>query len=140
MSPVMVLPEKTIMDYAQYRKTAKEMILAGVKAADPTEAVKRNVILEGDTLRICDLTFSRKELDRILLFSVGKASTRMASAFESVVKPDGGMAITKIGAEIDVSDLETIPVVRAYHPEPRAINMEASAKILEMVRDIKPGE
>jgi glycerate 2-kinase len=128
------------LDYEQYRKTAIDMIMAGVKAADPTEAVKRNVRLEGDTLRICDLTFSRKALDRVLLFSVGKASTRMASAFESVVKPDDGLAITKIGAEIDVSELETIPIVRAYHPEPRAINMEATGKILDMVRGIKPGE
>src|SRR5580704_8826655 len=116
------------------------MIMAGVKAADPTEAVKRNVRLEGDTLRICDLTFSRKALDRVLLFSVGKASTRMASAFESVVKPDDGLAITKIGAEIDVSELETIPIVRAYHPDLRANNTEATEKILGMVRDIKPGE
>lgn len=128
------------MDYAQYRKTAADMILAGVRAADPTEAVKRNVTLEGDTLRICDLTFSRKALDRILLFSVGKASTRMASAFESVVKPDAGLAITKLGAEIDVIELETIPIVRAYHPEPRAVNMEATETVLGMVRDIKPGE
>src|SRR5205814_1527037 len=106
----------------------------------PTEAVKRNVRLQGDTLTICDLTFSRKALDRILLFSVGKASTPMASAFESVVKPDDGLAITKIGSEIDTIELKSIPIVRAYHPEPRAINIEASQKILDMVDAIKPGE
>lgn len=128
------------MDYEQYRKTATEMILAGVKAADPTNAVKRNVTLEGDTLRICNLTFSRKALDRILLFSVGKVATPMASAFESVLKPDGGLAITKLGAEIDTIELRSIPTVRAYHPEPRALNVEATEKVLGMVRDIKPNE
>lgn len=128
------------MDYEQYRKTAVDMIMAGVRAADPIAAVKRNVTLEGDTLKICGLKFSRKALDRVLLVSVGKASTPMASAFESVVKPDGGLAITKVGAEIETIELQTIPVVHAYHPEPRAVNVEATEKVLGMVGDIKPNE
>ena len=129
-----------MIDYQRYRKTAVDMIMAGVKAADPTEAVTRNVTLQGDVLRICDQEFSRAALDRILLFSVGKAATRMASAFEKIVKPDGGLTITKLGAEIDIAALETVPIVRAYHPEPREVNVEASAKILDMVHDIQPGE
>jgi glycerate 2-kinase len=64
----------------------------------------------------------------------------MASAFESVLTPDGGLAITKLGAEIGAVSLKSIPVVRAYHPEPRAVNIEASEQILDMVRGIKPGE
>lgn len=128
------------MEYEQYRKTAFEMIIAGVRAADPTAAVKRNVTVEGDTLRICDLKFSRKSFDRVLLFSVGKASAAMASAFENIVKPDGGFAITKAGAEIDMIELKTIPIVRAYHPEPRAVNVEATEKLLGIVRDISPNE
>lgn len=128
------------MDYEQYRKTAVEMIMAGVRAADPTEAVKRNVRVDGDRLDICDLTFSRAAFDRVLLFSIGKASTPMASAFEQVLRPDDGLAITKIGSEIDAVGLASIPLVQAYHPEPRAINMEASQRILEMVEAIQPDE
>ena len=124
------------MVYDEYRKTAVEMILAGVRAADPTEAVTRNVTLAGDALSICDLRFSRSQFDRILLFSVGKASVPMARAFESVLVPDGGLAITKIGSEIDVAGLQSIPLVRAYHPEPRAINVEASQRILDLVSGI----
>lgn len=116
------------------------MIVAGVKAADPTEAVTRSVSVEGGTLKICDLEFRRADIDRILLFSVGKASTPMAAAFERVIRPDGGLAITKIGAEIDAVGLTGVPIVRAYHPEPRAINVEATQQVLEMVRAIKPEE
>jgi len=126
--------------YDEYRKTAVEMIMAGVKAADPTEAVRRNVILAGDALAICDLRFSRSQFDRILLFSVGKASTPMARAFESVLPPDAGLAITKIGSEIDAVGLQSIPIVRGYHPEPRAINVEATERILGLVRAIRPDE
>ena len=128
------------MVYDEYRKTASEMIMAGVKAADPTEAVRRNVTLAGDALTICDLRFVRSEFDRILLFSVGKASVPMARAFESVVVPDEGLAITKIGAEIDAAGLQHIPLVRAYHPEPRAINVEATERMLGLVRGIRPDE
>jgi hydroxypyruvate reductase len=116
------------------------MIMAGVKAADPTEAVTRSVRVDGDRLEICDLTFSRAAFDRVLLFSIGKASTAMASAFERVLRPDDGLAITKIGAEIDAIGLTSIPIVRAHHPEPRAINVEASQRILDTIAAIRSGE
>ena len=128
------------MVYDEYRKTAIEMIMAGVKAADPTEAVARNVTLVGDALTICDVKFSRKQFDRVLLFSVGKASVPMARAFERIVPPDEGLAITKIGSEIDVAGLTSIPLARAYHPEPRAVNVEASQQILDLVQAIRPAE
>ena len=92
------------MVYDEYRKTAVEMIMAGVKAADPTEAVTRNVTLAGDALTICDLRFTRSQFDRILLFSVGKASVPMARAFECVLRPDEGLVISKIGSEIDAAN------------------------------------
>ncbi len=128
------------MDYEQYRKTANDMIMAGVKAADPTEAVTRNVRVDGDRLEICDLTLSRAAFNRVLLFSIGKASTPMASAFEQVLRPDAGLAITKIGSEIDAVGLTSIPIVRAYHPEPRPINMEASQRIVDMIEAVQPDE
>lgn len=128
------------MDYERYRQTAIDMIMAGVKAADPTEAVTRSVRVEDDRLEICDRVFSRAAFDRVLLFSVGKASTVMASAFERILRPDDGLAITKIGTEIDAIALDSIPVVRAHHPEPRAINVEASQRILDMIAAIRPGE
>lgn len=128
------------MTHAQFRKTAIDMILAGVKAADPTEAVTRSVRVDGDRLEICDLAFSRAALDRVILFSVGKASLAMAGAFEQVLRPDAGLAITKIGAEIDAVGLTSLPIERAYHPEPRAINVEASQRILDTIAAIRPGE
>src|SRR6201999_658350 len=59
-------PGESSVTYEAYRKTALEMIMAGVKAADPTEVIKRNVKVAGDTITICDRTFSRPALDRIL--------------------------------------------------------------------------
>jgi glycerate 2-kinase len=126
--------------YERYRKIAKEMIAAAVKAADPTEAIKRNVSVDGDTLRICDLELKLSEFDRVLLFGIGKASTTMARAFEEILTPDDGLVITKAGDEINLVELKSVPVYEAYHPEPREINVEVSRKIVDMVEAIKPDE
>lgn len=128
------------MLYEKYREIAKEMIHAAVKVADPTEAIKRNVSVDADTLRICELELPLPDFDRVLLFGIGKASTPMARAFEEIIKPDDGLVITKAGDEINLVELESVPVYQAFHPEPREINVEVSRKILDMVEAIKPDE
>ena len=94
----------------KFRELAKEMILAGVNAADPRQSIKDSVLVEGDILTVRGDTFSLKEYDRILLFGVGKAATPMCQAFEDILKPDAGLVITKIGEEICIADVKTIPV------------------------------
>lgn len=126
--------------YERYRKIAEEMIMAGVKASDPTEAIRHNVSVDGDILRVVDQEFNLKEIDRVLLFGIGKASTPMAYAFEQILPPTDGIVITKKGDEIGAMELKTVPVYLAYHPEPREINIEVSQKIVDMVQGIKPDE
>lgn len=123
-----------------YRKLARAMIMAGVNAADPRQSIRDNVKLNGETLTVCGDVFSLKDYDRILLFGAGKASTPMCQAFEKIVKPDDGLVITKIGEEICIADVETIPVKRAYHPEPRAENAEYSREILDKIDGIGEDE
>ena len=125
---------------AAYRKIAHEMIMAGVNIADPRQSIQDNVSLEGDNLTVCGDVFSLKAYSRVLLFGVGKASTPMCQAFEQILKPDGGLVITKIGEEICIADVETIPVKRAYHPEPRAENAEYSREILDLIDGIRDDE
>ena len=124
----------------KYRELAKEMILAGVNAADPRQSIQDSVRVDGDILTVRGDAFSLKEYDRILLFGVGKAATPMCQAFEGILKPDAGLAITKIGEEICIADVKTIPVKRAFHPEPRKENAEYSRMVLDMVDAIGEGE
>jgi glycerate-2-kinase len=109
------------------------MIMAGVNVADPRQSIQDNVQRDGDTLTIRGDVFSLKDYDRVLLFGAGKAATPMCQAFEKIVKPGDGLVITKIGEEICIADVETIPVKRAYHPEPRAENAEYSREILDKI-------
>jgi len=124
----------------KYRAIAHEMILAGVNVADPRHSIKDNVFLNGEVLSVCGDSYVRKEYDRILLFGIGKAATPMCQAFEDILTPDDGLVITKKGEEICIAEVKSIPVERAYHPEPRKENAEYSRRILNMVDAIGENE
>jgi len=121
------------------RDLAQSMIMAGVRAADPMEAVRSNVICEQGTLTICGDAYDLSDYEQVLLFGIGKAATPMARAFEEIYRPDGGAVITKLGAEIDVVSVDSVPVYRAYHPEPCAVNVEKSRAMLSLAERISPG-
>ena len=109
------------------------MIMTGVNVADPRQSIKDSVRVEGTTLTIRGDKYSLKGYDRVLLFGIGKAATPMCQAFENILKPDDGLVITKLGEEICIAEVKTIPVKRAYHPEPRKENAEYSRMILDMI-------
>ncbi len=123
------------------RKLGKEMLGAGVTAADPREAIKNNLMLHQGVLEVNGTNrFNLEDYDRILLFGVGKAATPMCQAFEKILKPDAGLVITKKGDEIGLASVESIPVYTAYHPEPRQENVNYSKEILDLVDGIDEHE
>lgn len=124
----------------KYRDIAHEMILAGVHVADPRQSIKDSVHQDGEILSVCGDSYSLKDYNRILLFGIGKAATPMCQAFEEILTPDDGLAITKKGEEICMAEVKSIPVERAYHPEPRKENAEYSRRILDMVDAIGEDE
>ena len=126
------------MVYERYREIAKEMIMAGVKAADPTQAVLESARLEGKTLTVCGDIFDLADYDQVLMFGIGKAAAPMAGALEQIVKSDGGLVIIKRGDEIGDVEVKTVPVYEAYHPEPRAENVEYANKILSEIKALDP--
>ena len=124
----------------KYREIAKEMIMAGVEAADPSNAIKNSVKVENNILYVQGDAFPLGNIDRVLMFGIGKAATPMCRAFEDILRPDDGLCITKLGDEIDLVPVESIPVVRAYHPEPREENAKYAKQILELVDGIGQDE
>ena len=75
------------MVYERYREIAKEMIMAGVKAADPTQAVMDSVKLDGKTLTARRHLQSR-DYDKIPVFAsescapMARALSRLWNAME----------------------------------------------------------
>ncbi|HKM42392.1 MAG TPA: DUF4147 domain-containing protein, partial [Limnochordia bacterium] len=126
--------------HSDFRKLAQEMILAGVKSADPRQAIQQSVQVRDNILHVEGDTFALGDYDRVLLFGIGKASTPMCHAFEEILVPDDGLAITKNGQEIGLVQVNSIPVYEAYHPEPREENVVYSEQILAKIEAIKPDE
>lgn len=121
------------MDLEDMRDTAEEMILEGVKAADPEILVKDRIEVEGDTIKICDEEFDRSDHDQVIVFGIGKASVAMAAGC-SKLRPDDGLVITKSGADHDEESCP-VKVRKAHHPYPKKENQEATDELLSKVKD-----
>ncbi|MFW5992173.1 MAG: glycerate kinase type-2 family protein [Halanaerobiaceae bacterium] len=120
----------------EYRDIAQKMIMAGVKAADPANAISESVILDGKKISIKGNEFDLNNYDKVYMFGIGKASSSMAHALEGIITPDDGLVITKKGEEIGDVEVKTIPVYKAYHPEPKEENIKYSNRIMEMIENI----
>ncbi len=125
----------------EYRTLAQEMIMAGVEAADPRRAIEDNVKVENGVLWIENRdSYPLSDYEQVLLFGIGKAAAPMCQAFEEILKPDGGLAITKRGDEIGQAVVQSIPVYAAFHPQPRQENVQYSQEILDLVDSITPDQ
>lgn len=114
---------------------AKEMILAGVKRADPENLVARTLTKRDSILTIREERIDLNNHDQILVLGIGKASQAMAKGLEAVgIKPDNGLLITKKGSE----NLRTfVPTKFADHPYPKSDNLQAGKSLLETVGEAK---
>src|SRR5215213_10397210 len=114
----------------------KEMLSAGLAAADPREAVLRSVRLEGNTVVAGGRRF---EADRVFVLAAGKAAGAMARAAEGLFGEliAGGLIVTKYGHEASSERLETI---FAAHPEPDERGVEAARRAEELAESLGAGD
>jgi len=106
---------------------------AGLKAADPKEAVSRFVRLAtGDRLKIGDREYDLGRFDGIKVVGAGKAAALMAAAIESILgsRIDEGIIITKYGHSLP---LERFAVIEAGHPVPDEAGMAGTGHILNLL-------
>ena len=117
-------------------KELREILDAGLAAADPKDAVLRTVRLEGDAVRVEDARF---EPERIFVVAAGKAAGAMARAADELF--DGriasGLVVTKEGHDPGPEGFET---VFASHPEPDEGGVEAARKVRELAESLGEGD
>ena len=103
------------------RKDAMAIFRAGLKAADPVEAVSRH------------FDVAPEKFENIWVVGAGKASARMAVALEHKLgrRIRGGLINTKDG---HLAKLRRIELNECGHPIPDARGVEGSKRIAEMVR------
>ena len=119
------------------RQDALTIFRAGLRAADPVEAVRRHVRLDGEILNVAGRPYSLHEVDGIRVVGMGKASAAMA---EPLVELLGGRIV---GGSLNVKyghkrPLEGIRVHEAGHPVPDEAGREGTEEIIRLLDDAGP--
>ncbi len=116
------------------KRRLEEIYLAGLKAVDPEEAVRRNVHLTGDHLQVGEHSYPLPSFKRIIVTGFGKGTAPMAKALEEIlgdrltegwitVKYDHGMPLKKVR------------VMEAGHPIPDKSGLQATRFILDRLHE-----
>jgi len=114
----------------------REILSASLAAADPEEAVRRCVRIEGNAVVAGDKRF---EAERVFVLAAGKAAGAMARAAEELFgeRIAGGLILTKYGHEASSEKLE---IIFAAHPEPDEKSVEAARRAEELARSLGDGD
>jgi len=124
---------------ATARKCVPAIVAAALLAVDPAEALKRNIVLHGNTLEVGSIAYDLNRCEHIYVVGAGKASAAMAYALESIL----GERIT--AGWINVKDGYTAPTRRitiheAGHPIPDTRGVEGSRQIASLLHQAGPAD
>ncbi|MBA3952616.1 MAG: DUF4147 domain-containing protein [Rubrobacter sp.] len=110
----------------------REILAAGLAAADPADAVRRSLGFEGSSISAGGRTF---EAESVSVVTAGKAAGAMARAAVEVLGDNisGGIVVTKDDHDPGPEDLET---VFSSHPEPDERGVDAARKVRELVESL----
>lgn len=114
----------------------KEILKAGVSAADPKEALLQSLRVEENRILADGKSFEAK---RIFVLAVGKASGKMAQAVEELLgnRINGGLVVAKDKLESSLKYLETL---LASHPEPDERGVEAARQVEELAKSLEEAD
>jgi len=109
---------------------------AGVRAADPARAVRRELRCHERWVQIGRARLVRPTGGRLHLVAIGKAAGAMVDAAVRVVGRDAeGISVTPSGYP---PPRARIPVLRGEHPIPRSGSFRAGDRLLAYVRSTRP--
>ena len=133
-------------DYAQH---VQEMIDAALTAADPANAVRRNLQKNGRLLNVGGFQY-RLDSGRVFLIAVGKAALKMGKAALERLEGEisAGVIITKqtepgIPRRYDASvghHSAQVAVFEAAHPISDESSLRASSYVVEMLEQTQPND
>ncbi len=116
------------------KRRLEEIYLAGLKAVDPEEAIRRHVQLTGDYLKVDGHSYPLASFKRIIVTGFGKGTAPMAKALEEIL----GDRLTKgwITVKYDHGmPLKKVRVMEAGHPIPDESGLQATRFILERLKE-----
>jgi len=115
------------------RERALAILSAALEAVDPIKAIKRQVSLSGETLRIGQRTYDLGRYRHIYVIGAGKASGSMAQAVEDILgqRVTDGLVNVKYGYGAETA---IIRLNEAGHPIPDAAGMAGTKQMAELAR------
>ncbi|MDD5502761.1 MAG: glycerate kinase [Candidatus Thermoplasmatota archaeon] len=117
----------------QERKTradALSILSAAVEAADPKEAVKRAVKVNGNDFTINGKQFDISKFGGTKLIAFGKAAEPMTKAFAEIIEIDDGIVITNVPT---CEKIGKIKFLKSSHPVPDESSVRAGEEALSLV-------
>lgn len=117
---------------AQLRSDALAIFHDGLKAADPGNAVKRHLNLQGDRLEIKEQTYDLSAYEGIYLVGAGKAGAKMARAIEELLGKRLKAGIVNVKYSHSVP-LDLVRINEAGHPLPDEAGLDGTAQIIQML-------
>jgi glycerate 2-kinase len=118
------------------RNDLQEILSTGLAAADPAEAVRRSLRVDGSEISVDGRTF---EAESVSIVAAGKAAGAMARAAEEVLggRISGGLVVTKDDHDPGPEGFET---VFASHPAPDERSVEAARRVQEVAESLGEGD
>jgi len=124
---------------AKLREAALDIIDYALAQADPYQATRNLVRVDGNHLVVGELSYDLDEHKRIFLLGGGKATYPIARALEDLLadRITDGVVICKYGQE---GKLSRARLYHAGHPIPDEAGFEASRQALALARRTQPGD
>lgn len=121
------------------RQAALSIIEKALAGADPYRAVHRLIDLNGDRLRIGEVSLDLSRRPRIFVLGAGKATYPIALALEEILgdRISDGVVICKHGQQ---GALQRSDMLLAAHPIPDEAGFEGARRSLELARRTGPGD
>ncbi len=121
------------------RRLALDAVERGLADADPYEATRRLVGLDGGDIRIGEGKLRSADIARIVVLGAGKASYPIARALEDILgsRIKAGVVVSKYGQE---GELKQARLRLAGHPIPDRGSVRAAGEMAALARATGPGD
>ena len=117
------------------RMILKQLLLAGLDAADPESAMRRAVRIRNNRLRVGAREYNLAEFSRIVCVGAGKASGAMAAAVERLLgsRLEGGLVAVN---DAHAGKTKKIRLLQARHPVPDHRSEQAARRIVRLLESL----
>ena len=117
------------------RTILKQLLLAGLDAADPESAIQRAVQIRNNSLRVGTREYDLAGFSRIVCVGAGKASGAMAAAVERQFgsRLEGGLVVVNDG---HAGKTKRIRLLEARHPVPDHRSEKAARRMVRLLESL----